>query len=39
MTNWLPAPPDAFSLMLRVYWPEQVVLDGKWMPPAVQRVN
>lgn len=39
VTNWLPAPPDAFSLMLRAYWPEQVVLDGKWMPPAVQRVN
>ncbi|QWC92392.1 DUF1254 domain-containing protein [Cupriavidus metallidurans] len=39
VSNWLPAPPDAFNLMLRAYWPDQVVLDGKWMPPAVQRVN
>lgn len=39
VTNWLPAPPDAFNLMLRAYWPDQVLLDGKWMPPAVQRVN
>lgn len=39
MANWLPAPPDAFNLMMRAYWPDQVLLDGKWMPPAVQRVN
>lgn len=37
--NWLPAPPDAFNLMLRAYWPEQALLDGDWMPPPVQRVN
>lgn len=37
--NWLPAPPDAFNLMLRAYWPDQALLDGDWMPPAVQRVN
>ncbi|SDD71317.1 Uncharacterized conserved protein [Cupriavidus sp. YR651] len=39
IANWLPAPPEAFSLMLRAYWPDQVLLDGKWTPPAVQRVN
>ncbi|WP_354678633.1 DUF1254 domain-containing protein [Cupriavidus plantarum] len=37
--NWLPAPPDAFNLMLRAYWPDQALVDGDWMPPAVQRVN
>ncbi|WP_454766383.1 DUF1254 domain-containing protein [Cupriavidus campinensis] len=37
--NWLPAPPDGFNLMLRAYWPDQALLDGKWTPPAVQRVN
>ncbi|WP_342050376.1 MULTISPECIES: DUF1254 domain-containing protein [unclassified Cupriavidus] len=37
--NWLPAPPDAFNLMLRAYWPDQALLDGDWIPPAVQRVN
>lgn len=39
MANWLPAPPDGFNLMMRAYWPDQVLLDGKWMPPPVQRVN
>ncbi|WP_157779598.1 DUF1214 domain-containing protein, partial [Cupriavidus pauculus] len=39
VANWLPAPPDAFNLMLRAYWPDQTMLDGKWMPPPVQRVN
>ncbi|MNV88725.1 hypothetical protein D3C71_1829510 [compost metagenome] len=37
--NWLPAPPDGFNLVLRAYWPDQAMLDGKWAPPAVQRVN
>lgn len=37
--NWLPAPPDAFNLMLRVYWPERAMLDGTWNPPAVEQVN
>lgn len=37
--NWLPAPPDGFNLVLRAYWPDQALLDGKWAPPAVQRVN
>jgi hypothetical protein len=37
--NWLPAPPDAFNLMLRLYWPRPEVLDGSWVPPAVTRVE
>ena len=37
--NWLPAPPDAFSLFLRLYWPTQAVLDGRWHPPAVELVR
>ncbi|GLC93787.1 hypothetical protein Tamer19_31950 [Cupriavidus sp. TA19] len=37
--NWLPAPPDGLNMMLRAYWPEQALLDGSWMPPAVMRVN
>jgi hypothetical protein len=38
-TNWLPAPEGEFALMLRLYWPEESVLDGKWAPPAVKRVK
>lgn len=38
--NWLPAPADGasdVSLYIRLYWPEQSVLDGRWTPPAVVR--
>ncbi len=33
--NWLPAPAGNFSLYLRVYWPDDEVLSGKWSPPEV----
>jgi len=35
--NWLPAPKGEFSLYLRAYWPKTAVVDGSWVPPAVQR--
>ena len=28
--NWLPAPDGPFMMVLRLYWPEQAVLDGAW---------
>lgn len=39
--NWLPAPPGTFQLVLRMYWPEEAVINGSWKPPAVvpQRVT
>ena len=37
--NWLPAPEGDFVLMLRLYWPTESVLDGKWSPPVVKRVK
>ena len=33
--NWLPAPDGIFYLVLRLYLPEQRVLDGEWAPPAL----
>ncbi len=36
--NWLPAPPDGFSLVMRLYSPKQAVIDGSWSPPPVVRV-
>jgi DNA sulfur modification protein DndE len=37
-SNWLPAPKGRFVLMLRLYWPKELFLDGTWQPPAVRRV-
>jgi hypothetical protein len=34
--NWLPAPEAKFSATMRIYWPKEAVLDGKWQPPAVK---
>jgi DNA sulfur modification protein DndE len=38
-TNWLPSPREKFYLVIRIYWPKPEALDGRWKPPAVQRVN
>ncbi len=37
--NWLPAPEGKFYLTLRLYWPKQEALDGRWTPPFVQKVG
>jgi hypothetical protein len=37
-SNWLPAPPGPFTLILRVYWPKQEVVDGRWNPPGIRKV-
>lgn len=34
-SNWLPAPEGPFWMAMRLYWPEQDVLDGKWTAPKV----
>ncbi len=33
--NWLPTPDGPFYLVLRLYLPEQRVLDGEWAAPAL----
>lgn len=38
-SNWLPAPPGRFILMLRTYWPKGPLLDGSWTPPPVLRTT
>jgi hypothetical protein len=40
--NWLPAPSDAFVLMMRLYWPSEKppsILDGTWKPPEVREAS
>jgi hypothetical protein len=39
-SNWLPVPKQGpFNLTIRVYWPKQEVLDGKWTPPPVKKAQ
>jgi len=37
--NWLPAPPGNFILWLRVYLPDQAILDGEYQAPPVVKVK
>ncbi len=36
--NWLPAPAGPFNVVLRMYWPRDEVLDGRWSPPPIERL-
>ena len=41
-SNWLPAPPGKFILMLRMYWPSEKnpsILNGSWTIPAVKKIQ
>jgi hypothetical protein len=38
-SNWLRAPRDAFSVVLRLYWPREEALQRRWSPPPVTRVE
>ena len=35
--NWLPAPKAPFNVILRVYWPKEDVVNGRWVPPGIKR--
>ncbi|MEH6346724.1 MAG: DUF1254 domain-containing protein [Bermanella sp.] len=37
--NWLPAPKDQFTLMLRIYSLGDSFYDGSWKIPAIERLN
>ena len=38
--NWLPAPAaGGFTMNLRLYWPEEKAIDGRWAPPPVRRAT
>lgn len=39
-SNWLPTPAEGdFSMLLRIYWPEREVLEGRWNPPPVSKAD
>ena len=35
--NWLPAPKGPFSVYMRLYWPKEEALEGKWTAPPMKR--
>jgi hypothetical protein len=37
--NWLPAPTGPFVMYMRLYWPKETALDGKWTAPPLKRVQ
>jgi hypothetical protein len=38
-SNWLPAPKGPFAMYMRLYWPKEEALDGKWQAPPLKRVG
>ena len=37
--NWLPAPKGPFFMAMRLYWPKEEALNGKWTAPKIQRLE
>ncbi|HEY0981748.1 MAG TPA: DUF1254 domain-containing protein [Schlesneria sp.] len=38
-SNWLPAPDGEFFSILRLYWPKEEALAGRWKQPPLQRIG
>ena len=36
---WLPTPKGPFFAVLRNYWPDPIVVEGKWQAPKLQRAQ
>jgi len=36
--NWLPAPKGPFSMIMRLYWPKDEAVEGKWTAPPLKRL-
>lgn len=37
--NWLPISADNFHLYLRIYLPQETVLEGSWQPPTIKKAE
>jgi len=37
--NWLPAPKGPFAMYMRLYWPKEEALVGKWTAPKLKKVE
>jgi hypothetical protein len=38
-SNWLPAPKGPFIMYMRLYWPKEAALEGKWKAPPLKKVE
>lgn len=38
-SNWLPAPAGPFVCAMRLYWPKEEALSGKWSAPPMKKVS
>jgi len=36
--NWLPAPKGPFLMFMRLYWPKEEAIEGKWTSPPLKRL-
>jgi len=36
-SNWLPAPKGPFTMYMRLYWPKEEALEGRWKAPTLKR--
>jgi hypothetical protein len=37
--NWLPAPESDFNLTMRLYWPEEAILNNTWPLPRLEKTK
>jgi hypothetical protein len=37
--NWLPAPKGPFAMYMRLYWPKEEALEGRWKNPPLEKVK
>jgi hypothetical protein len=38
-SNWLPCGDGPFNLTIRLYWPDEAIVNGIWRPPALERLR
>jgi hypothetical protein len=37
--NWLPPPKGPFIMYMRLYWPKDAAVEGKWTAPPLKRAG
>jgi DNA sulfur modification protein DndE len=38
-SNWLPTPKEGYFVIMRIYWPGEEVLSGKWIAPVPEKIK